>query len=240
MVTAGNGFMSNTGIFFVAGNTAYYFGRSSSDGFWRIVNNSTTYFTLDTTGNLTIPGNLSAGANLYARNGSSALAAGGNGVILQFAPSWYFDWNGTNGTLTWIVAGGTAVEWMDSGGNTTQLGACYATAYPGPSDARLKRNIQPWTERGLAEVIQLQPVSFEYNGEGGLLDDGTTHYGFVAQDAQASLPEAVHVMPPPSASVQNPLSNQLAFDNGTLIAATVNAIKELAARVVALESAGVA
>jgi hypothetical protein len=234
-IVTGSNFMSNGGYFFVAANSAYYFGRNPSNGYWYIVNNNATMFTLDTGGALTLAGSVNAGGNLTSRNGGSVLGAGGNGVILQFAPSWYFDWNGTNGTLTWIVAGGTAVEWMDSSGNTTQLGACYATAYPGPSDARLKRNIQPWA-RGLAAVVQLQPVSFEYNGEGGLFDDGVTRFGFVAQDAEAYLPEAVHVMPPPSASVQNPLSNQLAFDNGTLIAAMVNAIKELATRVTALEA----
>jgi hypothetical protein len=46
-------------------------------------------------------GNLSLAGNLYARAGQSEFGLGGNGVMLAFAPSWYLDWNSTNGTLTW-------------------------------------------------------------------------------------------------------------------------------------------
>jgi hypothetical protein len=229
--------MSTSGTYYVAGNTAYYFGRNSSNGAWQIVQNNAAIFNLDTSGTLTAYNNVIAVGNLYGQNGGCMLGAGGNGRIMQFSQSWYLDWNATNGTLTYI--GGGALWWADGSGNMVFTGSCWANAFNLNSDRRIKRNIQPWA-RGLAEVIQLQPVSFEYNGEGGLLDDGTTHYGFVAQDAQVCLPEAVHVMPPPSASVERTVTNQLAFNNGTLIAATVNAIKELAARVVALESAGVA
>jgi hypothetical protein len=218
MVT-GSSFMSTSGIMYVANNTAYYFGRSASDGYWRIVNNNTAYFTLDASGNLTV------NANLLARNGNSVFGAGGNGALLQFSPSWYLDWNATNGTLTYI--GGAALWWADGSGNMTFTGSCWANAFNLNSDRRLKRNIQPWTARGLAEVIQLEPVSFEFNGEGGLHDDGVTRYGFIAQEAQACLPEAVRV---------TPSSDHLTIDSGTLLAAMVNAIRELAARVNALEA----
>jgi hypothetical protein len=222
---SGNAFMSSTGLFYVANNFAYYFGRDASTGNWRIVNNNTVFFTLDTAGNITVPGAITLGANVYARNGNSVFGNGGNGVILQFAPSWYLDWNATNGTLTYI--GGGALWWSDGSGNITYTGSVWANAFNLNSDRRLKRNIQPWTARGLAEVIQLEPVSFEFNGEGGLHDDGVTRYGFIAQEAQACLPEAVRV--PPS-------SDHLTIDSGTLLAAMVNAIRELAARVNALEA----
>jgi hypothetical protein len=226
----------------------YHAWQSGWSDAWRISDgmrlwgspSTATAMTLDGSGNLSIAaafnaaGNVAAGGNLTTRVGNSVFGAGGSGVILQFAPSWYWDWNGTSGVLSWTTTGG-APWWVNVSGTTTQNGNCYAAAYPGPSDARLKRNVQPWTARGLADVVKLQPVSFEFNGEGGLLDDGMTRYGFIAQDAQACLPEAVHVMPQ-SVSAERAITDQLAFDNGTLTAAMVNAIKELAARVVALET----
>jgi len=125
-------------------------------------------------------------------------------------------------------------------GSTVQQGNCYAAAYPGPSDARIKKNVQPWAARGLAEIVALDIVSFEYNGRGGMSDDGVTRYGVIAQDVQAHLPEAVHVMPasaaPIGASLPDEVPDQLAFDSDTLLFTVVNALKEISARLNALET----
>jgi len=174
---------------------------------------------------------------------NGALILGGNSIPI-----------GSGGAAGYIILNGGArpsyaVEfywlatrfWMtDTGGNTWQNGQCFATAYPGPSDRRLKRNIQPWTTRGLRDVRALEPVSFEWNGERGLHADGSTHYGLIAQDAQAVFPEAITEMqsdafaPTAEHKSEAPL---LAWDNGVLNMAMINAIKELATRVEALESA---
>jgi len=59
-----------------------------------------------------------------------------------------------------------------------------------PSDRRLKRDIAP-SERGLGEILRLQPVSFAYNEE--MYGPGP-HIGFLAQDLQGILPELVEEM----------------------------------------------
>jgi hypothetical protein len=210
----------------------YYFVFGVASGNLAYVANNATAMTIDYSGNATFEG------NVYSRGGGTWMGAGGNGTLFQFSPSWYLDWNATNGTLTWI--GGSALWWTDGAGNMTHAQSCYAVSFVQTSDARLKKNIEPWTTRGLADVIKLQPVSFQFNGSGGLRDDGVTRIGVIAQEAQTVLPEAVSIMPERSRAADEPatteIPDRLAFDNGTLVFAMVNAIKELAAKVADLES----
>ena len=218
-----NGDGTNNIISFQSG---YYFAWSISNGLLQYVANNASAMQIDYQGNATFTG------TVRASGGGAWFGNGGNGRVVNFAPSWYLDWNATNGTLTW-VCGGPSCWWADGSQNLTIANNCYALAFVQTSDARLKKNVQPWVERGLADVVALQPVSFQYNGEGDTTDDGVTRYGVIAQDAQECLPEAVHIMP----SSERSLSSQLAFDNGVLIVAMVNAIKQLAERVEMLEAA---
>jgi trimeric autotransporter adhesin len=55
------------------------------------------------------------------------------------------------------------------------------------SDARLKENIQP-LNYGLQTVAQLRPVSYRWKDNPA----GDAHLGFLAQEMQALIPEAVH------------------------------------------------
>lgn len=56
------------------------------------------------------------------------------------------------------------------------------------SDARSKEDIQSYN-RGLQDLLKLNPVTFKYKPEFGL--GTTTHIGFIAQDLQAAMPEMV-------------------------------------------------
>lgn len=64
---------------------------------------------------------------------------------------------------------------------------CNGTNWVNASDARLKRDIQPMTNYGLAQVLQLKPVTYYYRA------DKTNHHevGFIAQDVQKIIPEVV-------------------------------------------------
>jgi hypothetical protein len=113
--------------------------------------------------------------------------------------------------------------------------------YLNSSDRRVKTNIVP-TSKGLAEVLQLQPVSFTRA-------DPTTgaqeEIGFVAQDVQPIVPEAVWQAGIPMRDGSGGLDSAdptLALSESTLTAISVNAIKELnnlitalTARIAALE-----
>ena len=93
---------------------------------------------------------------------------------------------------------------------------------------------------GLDELIQLQPVRFRYNGQGGTNDDpdDKVRYGLVAQAVQPIVSEMVFHTPDMSAPDKPSvlLPDQLSVDNNQLIYAAINAIKELSAKVTALEA----
>jgi phage gp45-like len=92
-----NGDGTNNVINFQSG---YYFAWSVSNGQLNYIANNATAMWIDNVGNAQFTGNMAC------RAGNTAIGAGGNGVIMQFAPGWYYDWNATNGTLTWIGPGG--------------------------------------------------------------------------------------------------------------------------------------
>ena len=64
-------------------------------------------------------------------------------------------------------------------------GGDWATA----CDQRLKKNIQKYS-KGLKEIIQIHPVTFEYNGKADL-KEGKTYVGVIAQEFQKISPQAV-------------------------------------------------
>jgi Chaperone of endosialidase len=112
------------------------------------------------------------------------------------------------------------------------------------SDARVKQDVADYAT-GLEHICALRPVTFRYNGLGGSQNDGKTHIGLIAQEAQPVMPEIVIDA---AAATQNPdgtptpltarlLPGQLGMDASALKFALVNAVQELAGRVAALERA---
>jgi hypothetical protein len=110
-------------------------------------------------------------------------------------------------------------------GNLTVDGLINGTTV---SDRLVKRNIERWRP-GLAEVLRLEPVRFEYNGRGGTTDDGRARYGLVANDVVEVLPELVGekrvlLRPGDDPTVIRTL------DPAPLVYVLVNAVQQLAAR----------
>jgi hypothetical protein len=104
-----------------------------------------------------------------------------------------------------------------------------------PSDVSIKKNVTDYTT-GLAAILALRPVSFEFNGAGGFPDDGQAHVGLVAEEVQAVFPAAVGTMAvkmqPDDAATTEIKSVQFSEINFAMI----NALKELSARIVDLEA----
>jgi hypothetical protein len=115
------------------------------------------------------------------------------------------------------------------------------TTWSNPSDERMKRNVADYST-GLAAIAQLRPVSFEYNGQFGSVDDGKTCYGFIAQEVEPVMPDCVSERPwapavaEPSAPKVEPVLVKT-MDQSNIILALVNAVRELSERVQALEAA---
>ena len=113
------------------------------------------------------------------------------------------------------------------------------------SDSRLKQNLRA-CDHGLAEVLQLEPMFFEFIDK-----PEVAQAGFVAQQVRDIIPEAVYdtgntlipyeLIDPEDEEKgykPNPSENEptvLAMDYAKLIPALVNAIKELEAKVKTLE-----
>jgi hypothetical protein len=120
-------------------------------------------------------------------------SSGGYGFV-QFLPSWFLQFNGTNGLLAWFIdlSGPTAFWLMRASDRLcfNSLGpVAGAGAYIDTSDRRSKKNIVP-SHRGLAEVLELNPVEFDRIS----VVDAPREIGFVAQDVKDVMPEAVRVV----------------------------------------------
>ena len=74
---------------------------------------------------------------------------------------------------------------IHTSGSITYNGALYNA-----SDERLKRNISKMNY-GLKEVLQLNPITFQYNGKGGVRNTEAKQFGLKAQNLQKIAPELV-------------------------------------------------
>ncbi|MBX3101503.1 MAG: tail fiber domain-containing protein [Bacteroidetes bacterium] len=98
-------------------------------------------------------------------------------------------------------------------GNASKVGGGSWATF---SDARLKHLHGNYT-RGLKEILALDPVIYSYNGRNGLNhEDGRRHTGFMAQDVQKVIPEAVTTN----------AEGYLMLNQDPILWAMLNAIKE--------------
>jgi hypothetical protein len=112
-------------------------------------------------------------------------------------------------------------------------GACTNTSgtWAAFSDASLKEDVADYTS-GLAELVQLRPVTFGWKGgEFG----AETNYGLIAQEVEPVMPELVGEVDIKRSTDSAPRPIQT-VDSGRAILAVFNALKEIAARLDALEA----
>jgi len=110
-------------------------------------------------------------------------------------------------------------QWFVTPAGTSQINAVYANAYYQTSDRSLKTNIRP-IEDALGLVERLTGHRFDWAAT------GAPDLGFVAQEIQPVLPEAIGVRPDGKLSVKYDI----------VAAPLVEAVKALAARVRQLEA----
>lgn len=101
-----------------------------------------------------------------------------------------------------------------------------------PSDERVKKDIRPFRD-GLSKLLQINPVKFKYNGL-AQTPDNHEQVGILGQEMAQVLPYTVS-----TASAQLQPDDQpidlLTFDPNALVYVLINAVKELAGKVQALE-----
>ncbi|HRD57326.1 MAG TPA: tail fiber domain-containing protein [Ferruginibacter sp.] len=87
------------------------------------------------------------------------------------------------------------------------------------SDARLKKNITPYTS-GLKEILQINPIRFQYNELSGEEDLNKNYVGILAQEIENILPSTITI------KADEQLKDKRMFDGSELIYTLINAIKE--------------
>ena len=189
------------------------FGTSAPTSFYEFNRNSNDNGT--SLGILNANSGSSAASVFYLGNNSSAV---GSGLIYNSSAN--ATNAGANGlTLYQGIAGGKIRVQAVSAGVELLAGA---TSWSAVSDERLKKNIKP-LEYGLSDVLQINPVRFDYKTDES---DDSKRLGFIAQELQPVIPEAVG-------------GNEETFYGVSateLIPALIKAIKELNAKVETLEA----
>jgi hypothetical protein len=97
------------------------------------------------------------------------------------------------------------------------------------SDERVKKDITNYT-KGLAEILAIQPVNYKYNGKAGLPQE-KQQVGVIAQNVQASFPNAVETYKALFNEDDTEETELLAFNPSELTFTLINAVKELKAEI---------
>jgi hypothetical protein len=106
-----------------------------------------------------------------------------------------------------------------------------------PSDERLKTVLGDFTE-GLATLCALpQSVRFKWNGQGSTIADDVVHYGRIAQETLPIAPFLITTYQAKLEPEDAETTELYAANDSPLLEMLINAVKELAARVEALEGA---
>lgn len=177
---------------------------------------------------------------VFGTANSFGLSLGGSGRILQFMPNYYLDFavsGPTAGVLQYVDTVGPlwVMRPSDAFCFNPQSSVGGNGAYLNISDRRAKANIVP-TTRGLTEVLQLQPMAFD-RANPATPPGAPQEIGFIAQDVQPIVPEAVWGAAIPLRDGSGGLGSAdptLAISESTITALNVNAIKELHALVTTL------
>ena len=128
------------------------------------------------------------------------------------------DWNTTLTRIAISTAGAVRFNAYGAGALTTDASGNITAS----SDERIKSNIRPFS-RGLVEILAINPILHGYTEESGLDQTRDDYAGFSAQQVQQIIPEAVGANS----------DGMLSFSDRPVMAALVNAMKELNANLVA-------
>jgi hypothetical protein len=209
------------------------------------------------------PANQARFGNVVVANGSAAFAAAAvfshqshasnSNFALRQAVTGAVHLNAAAGQVVSVRQGGTSVRLGVSaagnvivGGESDLAGAGTALlqvaggafkndgsgAWTFTSDARVKDDVRD-LELGLAELRQVRPVRFRYNGRAGTTA-GQAGVGVLGQEIETIVPETIQRV-----SVANDpgLDDMRVLDPSALTYVLINAVKELAAKVEQLEQA---
>jgi len=117
-----------------------------------------------------------------------------------------------------------------SGNATKTTGSSWISV----SDERLKSNIQVY-EKGLSEILQITPKTFEFNGKAGT-QAGQSQVGIIAQEIKDILPESINTFNKKLEETDETETELYDFNQDPLVYTLLNAVKELSAKIDTLEN----
>jgi hypothetical protein len=241
----------NNGTAQIQQHTGGWYESWANSGGGRLwVNDNKIVMNLDPGGSLSVVGNIT-GTQIFSNH--SVLAADGfhagsftgaacyfgvsGGMrVTQYQPNWYWRWDPNNGDLWWVMDNGGVRPFFKFRQSDVMalndVGAIGAHGFQDFSDERGKTDINPAT-RGLADVLRINPITFVRVGK------SRQELGFSAQQIRTVIPEAVSPMGIVLADGTGGIDDDepsLGIQTTPIIAAMVNAMKELAADVAALKA----
>jgi hypothetical protein len=199
---------------------------------------TTAVTTIESTGTVRSkdpPGSIKTHVGVY--NGSALLLGVNDWRAPEVAPwpSWLavFDANNAVDNVQFFrrAAGAAAGSLtmmlkLDAAGNLVITGSvgqkASGTTWANPSDPRLKTDVGSY-QRGLAEIIQLTPISYHLKSD----PDGPLCYGFDATAVKEILPECVSTARMKLDPADETETDVLTFDMHPVLVALINAVKEL-------------
>jgi len=166
--------------------------------------------------------NISRAAAGVVAIGTSATAGDETGTLITATvrANTGFSANGTAGTSAGPFTAVTSIQ------STEGL----VTTLTGTSDARLKMDVHPFL-RGLTDVMKLHPATYRWNEKGQEItkfSPDVRQAGFIAQDVQAAIPEAV-------GTESHDGIEYLTFTDRVVLATLVNAIQQEEKQIKALK-----
>ena len=171
---------------------------------------------------------IGATAGYYNTTGGSNIFIGGS--------SGYTTTSGNNNIFLGNFSSGATATVSNSitlGNTSSNVLRCNVTSITSLSDARDKEDVVELAA-GLEFVKELNPVSFVWNDREETGKHGVKDFGFIAQDLKAT--QEKHDMAETLGLVYEENPEKLEASYGKLIPILVKAIKELSAKVEALES----
>jgi hypothetical protein len=103
------------------------------------------------------------------------------------------------------------------------------------SDVRIKENIQEYT-KGLSEIVQLEPKTYDYNGKAGFDSSVKGNIGIIAQDVKDIFPETISTYNAKLNEEDEEETELYNFDSHALTFALINSVKELHAEIKTLKA----
>lgn len=184
-------------------NTIIRIQSNHSSGTWHSIQNSSTggqWFHLINTGQSNGEG---VGKFMIIRGSGAGSTTGSPSIIVQHVDNYV----GINTA--------TPDQQLSVNGNASKVGGGTWVVF---SDQRLKENITPFN-RGLNDIMKIQPVFYQYKKENPFeIVSSETHIGFIAQEIEKVIPEAI---------VRSKNHSFLSLNHDPILWTTLNAVKEL-------------